>query len=196
MTQSTLLPCDGCGQPADSAHLARRLERLEWATRFRPIHVQAVLLAFAQPTSNTDFLYAPEGAFTGPAADLLEALALPFERKSRDEVLTGFQKRGLLLAHLLECPLEAGVTPEGASALAEKQLPSAVARIRRSFRPKRVLLVSPELRAFEARLTEPALGCPVYPVWLESAGKPGAVASAEGVQRLRAALPALAAHSD
>jgi len=49
MAVPTLLPCDGCGQPASAEHIARRLQRLEWATRFRPIHIQALLLAAFRP---------------------------------------------------------------------------------------------------------------------------------------------------
>src|ERR1700719_4321526 len=35
--------CDGCGAPADEAHVRQRIERLEMATRFRPIHIQGLL---------------------------------------------------------------------------------------------------------------------------------------------------------
>jgi len=50
MAVPTLLPCDGCGQPASAEHIARRLQRLEWATRFRPIHIQAPLGSICNPT--------------------------------------------------------------------------------------------------------------------------------------------------
>src|SRR5207249_10650226 len=43
LSNSTDLPCDGCGQAASAEHIARRLRRLEWATRFRPVHIHTLL---------------------------------------------------------------------------------------------------------------------------------------------------------
>src|SRR6202030_4740136 len=71
MAVPTLLPCDGCGQLASAEHIARRLQRLEWATRFRPIHIQALLLAAAVPDADSEFLYSPAAPYTGLAGDLL-----------------------------------------------------------------------------------------------------------------------------
>jgi hypothetical protein len=161
MTNALLL-CDGCGQVADSAHIARRLRRLAWATRFRPIHIQALLLAGIAPRLDGDFLYSPEGSLGGEAASLLQALQLSAEGKSR-QVLAEFQKLGLMLAHVLQCPLEEGVSESQGRALIEKQLPAAMARIRRSLKPKRVLVVSPELAAFSRKLHEAELGCAILP---------------------------------
>jgi hypothetical protein len=158
-----LLLCDGCGQLADSAHIARRLGRLAWATRFRPIHIQALLLAGISPWLDEDFLYSPEGSFGGDAARLLQALQVSAEGKSREMVLAEFQKLGLMLAHVLECPLEEGVSESQGQALIEKQLPATMARIRRSLKPKRALVVSPELAASSRRLREAELGCAVLP---------------------------------
>ena len=73
-----------------------------------------------------------------------------------------FQKRGLFLMHLLECPLEqAGLTAEALQRRLDEHLPLAAARIRRSMKPKRVVLISTELQAVAGKLTESALGCPV-----------------------------------
>src|ERR1700740_33549 len=38
------LRCDGCGQKASEEHLTRGLRRLEWATRYRPVHIHTLLL--------------------------------------------------------------------------------------------------------------------------------------------------------
>src|SRR5271170_1398857 len=51
--------CDGCGAPADEAHLRQRIERLEMATRFRPIHIQTLLLADSPPSRVEDYFYRP-----------------------------------------------------------------------------------------------------------------------------------------
>jgi hypothetical protein len=163
MTDTELLPCDGCGQLADPTHIARRLRRLAWTTRFRPIHIQALLLGGISPRSDEDFLYAPAGSFTGESATLLKAVPLSTEGKSREAVLCEFQKLGLMLAYVLECPLEQGIAPAEAQPLIERQLSATLPRIRRSLKPKRVLLLSPDLPAFSERLREANLGCPVFP---------------------------------
>jgi hypothetical protein len=157
MPVPTLLPCDGCGQPASPEHIARRLQRLEWATRFRPIHIHALLLTAAGPEADSDFLYAPNSTFTGQAGIILSALGVPTAGKSSDEVLSEFQKRGLVLTSLLECRIEPGVDAAETRALLENHLSPAVARIRRSLKPKRILIISPELQPFLAQL---ALVCP------------------------------------
>jgi len=192
MAVPTLLPCDGCGQLASAEHIARRLQRLEWATRFRPIHIQALLLAASAPEADSDFLYSPDSRFTGPANILLTALGISTAGKSSEEVLADFQKRGLVLAHLLECPIEPGTDTSEARALLERHLPQALSRIRRSLKPKRILVVSPELQPLAPQLTESALGCPVfYTFFATSRGE--FASDASELAAFRAALPALAA---
>jgi len=192
MTAPTLLPCDGCGQLASAEHLARRLQRLEWATRFRPIHIQALLLAASAPDADSDFLYTLDSAFTGQAANLLAALGISTAGKSAEEVLTDFQKRGLVLAHLLECPVEPGTKPTEAVDIIDRHLPQALARIRRSLKPKRVLVISPELQPFVPQLSESALGCPVFYTFFATPGGDFASDASE-LSAFRAALPTLAA---
>ena len=192
MAVSTLLPCDGCGQLASAEHIARRLQRLEWSTRFRPIHIQALLLTASAPEADSDFLYSPESSFTGQAEALLTALGISTTGKSSEEVLADFQKRGLVLASLLECPIEPGTDANEARALREHHLPQALARIRRSLKPKRVLVVSAELQPLAPQLTESALGCPVfYTFFATSRGE--FASDASELATFRAALPALAA---
>ncbi len=191
MAVSTLLPCDGCGQLASAEHIARRLQRLEWATRFRPIHIQALLLTASAPEADSDFLYSPESSFTGQAGALLTALGISTTGKSSEELLADFQKRGLVLASLLECPIESAIDATEARALREHHLPQALARIRRSLKPKRVLVVSPELQPLAPQLTESALGCPVfYTFFATSRGE--FASDASELAAFRAALPALA----
>jgi hypothetical protein len=163
MTAEKLLTCDGCGQLADSAHISRRLERLAWATRFRPLHIQALLLGGIAPKLESDFLYAPRGSFTGESDMILSAVQLSTEGKPAEAVLTEFQKLGLMLTHVLDCPLSDGVSESQAQVLIEKQLPATIARIRRSLKPKRVLLFSGELQPHASRFHETQLSCPVLP---------------------------------
>ncbi len=162
MSPTISLLCDGCGQSASPENLTRRLQRLEWATRYRPVHIQALLLGGIVPESDHAFLYFPEGNFHGEAANLLDALQIPRAGKSADAILTDFQKRGLFLTHVLECPLEPGVPPSAAQQLLEKQLPAVIARIRRSLKPKRLLLLSKELAPLAEKFSETVLGIPVF----------------------------------
>ena len=192
MAVPTLLPCDGCGQLASAEHIARRLQRLEWATRFRPIHIHALLLAASAPESDSEFLYSPESPFTGLAGDLLSALSISTAGKSNEEVQADFQKRGLFLVYLLECPVPPGTRPAEVIDLLDRHLPQALARIRRSLKPKRALVLSKDLQPFLSQLSESALGCPV--VYTALAASASAVPpSPDEIAAFRAALPALAA---
>jgi hypothetical protein len=192
MAVPTLLPCDGCGQLVPAEHIARRLQRLEWATRFRPIHIQALLLAASAPESDSEFLYSPEAPFTGLAGDLLAALSISSAGKSNEEILADFQKRGLFLAYLLECPLASGTEPPEAVDLLDRHLPQALARIRRSLKPKRALVLSQDLQRFLPQLCESDLGCPV--VYTPLAASESAVPpSPDEIAAFLAALPAHAA---
>jgi hypothetical protein len=163
MTNVSALRCDGCGQFADAAHIARRLRRLEWATRFRPLHIQTLLLVGMAPQQNQEFLYAPEGAIEGEAWRIFEAVQIATEGKPREAALGEFQKLGLMLTHLLECPLSGRVSSEETNAALRAHLPAAIARIRRSLKPKRVFLLSGELQVVAEELRQAELGCAVFP---------------------------------
>jgi hypothetical protein len=163
MPPSTLLPCDGCGQLADSAHISRRLERLTWTTRFRPLHIQALLLSGIAPKDNSDFLYSPNEPFHGEAATIVQAVQISTAGKSSEAVQTEFQKLGLMLTHVLECPLDESVSAAQAQTLFAKQLLTAIARIRRSLKPKRLLLLSAKLLPFVDQFHNTTLGCPILP---------------------------------
>jgi hypothetical protein len=192
MAVPTHLPCDGCGQLVSAEHIARRLQRLEWATRFRPIHIQALLLAASAPEADSEFVYSPEAPFTGLAGDLLSALSISTAGKSNEEILADFQKRGLFLAYVLECPVATGTRLAEAVDLLDRHLPQALARIRRSLKPKRALVLSQDLQPFLLQLSEAALGCPV--VYTPMAALATAVPpSPEEIATFLAALPALAA---
>lgn len=163
MTNTLLLPCDGCGQLADSVHISRRLTRLAWATRFRPLHIQALLLCGIAPKADGEFLYSPNGLFYGEARAILRAAQITTEGKVAETVLAEFQKLGLMLAHVLECPLEEGTSPSEARTLLQAELPATIARIRRSLKPKRVLLLSKELQELAPKFHGADLPCLVLP---------------------------------
>jgi hypothetical protein len=155
---TNVLACDGCGQSASSEHIARRLRRLEWTTRYRPVHIGTLLLAAVSPQADEDFLYAAQ--FKGEAGRLLEAVGISTTGKSAEVVLSEFQRGGFLLTHLLECPLETGQSEQQPlEDLFRKRLPQVVTRLRRSLKPKRVVLISEALAPFAARFSEAELGC-------------------------------------
>ncbi|HZV89732.1 MAG TPA: hypothetical protein VFF95_19440 [Candidatus Binatus sp.] len=172
------LPCDGCGQAASPEHIARRLQRLEWTTRYRPVHISALLLGGVSPLAEEDFLYA--GKFKGEADRLLEAVGISTEGKSSDVVLSEFQRGGFFLTHMLECPLETGQAGESSREdLLMRRVSALMTRIRRSLKPKRVVLISGLLTPLAARLSNAELGCPVIldggrPFGLDSSDLSGA----------------------
>jgi hypothetical protein len=142
--------CDGCGREASSEHIARRLQRLEWTTRYRPIHIGTVLLGAYAPHEDAEFLYSEGGAFRGEAKDVLAATGVAPAGKSWQAVLTEFQRGGFLLTYALECPIDPSVGEAAVQALLEARRPALLARIRRSLKPKRIVPIS--------RLLEPVLG--------------------------------------
>lgn len=152
--------CDGCGQPASPEHLARRLQRLEWATRYRPIHLHTLLLGAFSPGAPAEFLYSPEEAHSGEAANLVAAAGISSAGKFADAIQSEFQRRGIYLTHVLECPLD--VPSNGADFLANSlitRLPTLFTRIRRSLKPKRLAFISGSLTPLIERFASAQLGC-------------------------------------
>ena len=164
---TTFLACDGCGQSASPEHIARRLRRLEWTTRYRPIHIGTLLLGGVSPEADEDFLYA--GKFAGEAGQLLAALGISAAGKSPEVVIGEFQRGGFFVTHVLECPLEASESGQSSrDSLLLQRVAPVTTRIRRSLKPKRVVLISELLAPLASRLSSAELGCPVI---LDS-GKP------------------------
>jgi hypothetical protein len=169
VSNSTDLPCDGCGQAASAEHIARRLRRLEWATRFRPVHIHTLLLGGVAPREDAEFLYAPGDEFRGEAADLLRAVGISTRGKAPADIQREFQAAGFFLTHLLECPVEQHVASEGRTGSAARDpailltehLPSVASRIRRSLKPRRVILVTEVPPGVVQDILSMNLGCPV-----------------------------------
>jgi hypothetical protein len=129
-------------------------------TRFRPVHVGTVVLGAYSPDADSDFLYTPGAEITGEAALVLSAVGISADGKAKEAVLSEFQRGGFLLGYVLECPLEPESRNEAAlAALLKARMPAFLARLRRSFQPKRMASVSSKLDPFLAGLTEKELGC-------------------------------------
>ena len=149
MKSNDILRCDGCGQVGSPEHIARRLRRLEGATRYRPVHILTLLLGGAAPREDEEFVYAPgtEGSsagreFRGEAQTLLRAVGISLDGRPPQDIHAEFQAAGFFLTHILECPLEPSEDGGAdASALMRKHVPLVASRIRRSLKPRRVILV-------------------------------------------------------
>jgi hypothetical protein len=169
MSNPIALPCDGCGQMASPEHTARRLQRLEWSTRYRPVHINTLFLGAFSPGEERDFLYYPGGEFRGEAGWLLNALGIASAGRAAEVVHSEVQRAGFFLTHVLECPLdnvlESRENP--ASLLAERVKPVAT-RIRRSLKPKRLVLFSQAVAPIVESIQALDLGCPIF----LDAGKP------------------------
>jgi hypothetical protein len=193
MTNENILRCDGCGQPASPEHIAKRLQRLEWTTRYRPLHIGTLLFGAIPPRNDSEFLYAEGGEFAGEAGIILKAAGLSTSGKSVEATLAEFQRCGFLLTHILECPLEQGASsPTAVQAVLEERFPAMGARIRRSLRPKRLMPVSLLLEPVLERLKRTDLGCPMVLDGAKAFALDGD-APDQAVARLRHALIAVSA---
>ena len=176
IAKTMALPCDGCGQTASSEHIGRRLQRLEWTTRYRPVHIQTLLLGAVSPREDNEFLYAPKGEFGGEARLVLEAAGISTKDKTREAAHTEFQRAGFFLTHVLECSFEGeALTGQELPKLLERQLPTVLVRIRRSLKPKRIALISGALEGWIEKIVGAQLGCAL----LLDDGKPFALESSE-----------------
>jgi hypothetical protein len=157
---TTEILCDGCGQPAAPEHIARRLQRLEWATRYRPIHLHTLLLGAISPLVLAEFLYSPEKSHSGEAAHLIAAAGISISGKSADAIQSEFQRRGIYLTHVLECPLDVPSTgPDFLTNAFITRLPALFTRIRRSLKPRRLVLISRSLTPLIERFASAQLNC-------------------------------------
>jgi hypothetical protein len=144
--------CDGCGTQVDEAHIRQRIERLELATRFRPIHIQVLFLDSAPPAALEDYFYRP-------AADLNErsvASRMFFDElakctgharathASEESALAEFQKHGYFLAYVVECPVESSSDLAGAI---DRMASTVVLRVNSSYKPKFLAPISRDLQA-------------------------------------------------
>jgi hypothetical protein len=142
--------CDGCGALVDEAHIRRRIERLELATRFRPIHIQVLLLDATPLPAPEDNFYRAAGSVPRSVAaqrffdEIAKCIGRkPGETLPEESVLTEFQRRGFFLAYAVECAVEA---PEPLSAAVARLAPTVLLRLNTSYKPKFIAPVSPALQ--------------------------------------------------
>jgi hypothetical protein len=139
--------CDGCGAQVDDAHIRRRIERLELATRFRPIHISILLIDAAPPARFEDYFYraTKDRAERSPASrayfdGLVKCAGVAAGAGTSEEAaLAEFQRRGYFLIGAVECALEGH--PEPAKAI-EQAAPVVVRRVKVSYKPKSVAFLS------------------------------------------------------
>lgn len=150
-TEAAVRPiyCDGCTLEATVEHLRRRIARLEWSSRFRPIHISTLILTPAPPQALEDHFYYPSGLPHDPGRralleDLLAACGVAASGESKEATLRKFQHAGFFVAEAVECPVD----PEAGTdfdTLLSRLTPTLARRIRYSYRPKSVLLLSKRL---------------------------------------------------
>jgi hypothetical protein len=126
------------------------------------VHIHALLLCASSQQEERDFLYSPRGEFRGEAAVLLDVAGVSMAGKTREAVHAEFQRAGFFLTHILECPLESELQsgPELSSLLVQR-LPAVATRIRRSLKPKLVVLISRALDPLVQKIATLQLGCPL-----------------------------------
>lgn len=155
MTNSTTILCDGCGLPASPQHIAERIQRLERATRFRPIHIDVLFVALAPSARAEDDFYGSQGSgeFFGTLLDGFEVMgdARLSATESGVARLLEVQKRGYYMTFLSECALIEQDSGEraGGNAAALQHLtrlaPALIRRIRFNYKPKHVALLGENL---------------------------------------------------
>jgi hypothetical protein len=146
--------CDGCGAQVDEAHIRSRIERLEQATRYRPIHIQVLFLAAAPPPQPADDFYRAATSIKRSAASQIffDEITKSIGRKPGDTAdeeatLSEFQRAGFYLAFAVECPIE---SPEQLATAAAQLAPRVLLRVNTSYKPKFVALLSPALQPLVA----------------------------------------------
>lgn len=161
--------CDGCGLPASADHIAERLSRLEFATRFRPVHVSTLFLTGSPlPNHQNDFYRPPESReFFAPfmkavgVSDPEEVSQHGAARQESDIAqLTEFQRRGYYLAYLSECPLP---TTDTVAAAIARLAPTLVRRIQFNYRPKHIAILDEGLSSLIGILDKSGMGSLLLP---------------------------------
>jgi hypothetical protein len=175
--------CDGCGATVDDAHIRSRIERLEMATRYRPIHIQVLILDATPPARPEDFFYRAAGDHSERSAEsrayfgaLIQCIDLDPARFSREaDALAEFQKQGLFLTSVVECPVGTDLV-----AALGRCARSLLKRIQFSYKPRYLVLVSPALASLIPLLSQSG--------WTErlllDAGSPFDIGSVRGASEL------------
>jgi hypothetical protein len=145
--EEELVPvCDGCGGRVDEEHIRRRIERLEMATCWRPIHINVLLIDAAPPARAEDFFYGTgdQSARSADGERYFEALAkltglAAGANAGTETVLAEFQRRGFFLTSAMEC---AAGDAEELNAAVRRLAATVLRRVQTSYKPKNVALIS------------------------------------------------------
>jgi hypothetical protein len=138
--------CDSCGSVASAEHIRERVERLQRATGWRPIHISLLLICTAPPERAEDDLYAtdlgePSAGSRAYVDRLFKHLAIPTgDGITREEQLAELQRGGVYVARLVECPLAADAD---LSELTQRYGEDLLKRIEFSYKPKKIALLDP-----------------------------------------------------
>jgi hypothetical protein len=158
--------CDGCGMAVDEAHIRARIERLELATRFRPIHINVLLIDAVPLDALHDFFYAvsseppqaPRDAFFRELAKLAMIQTRPAQRTEDsplESVPGEFQRRGFFLTSAVECPMQ---NQDDLRAAIRRLTPTVLRRVQNSYKPKYIALISQPTTELIAPLRETRWG--------------------------------------
>lgn len=161
-TETTPIYCDGCGQEASPEHLRLRNVRLELASRFRPVRINTLILTPEPAPKIEDLFYFPQGWPKDPQVRslqeaVMESCGIALSGASgRESALRDFQQKGNFWAGCVECPT--GLSGDGEfDALARRMAPTLELRIRYSYRPQSILLISERLLGIAAALDQAKL---------------------------------------
>jgi hypothetical protein len=138
--------CEGCGARVDEAHVLRRKERLDLATRFRPTQIKTLLLNAAPPALEEDYFYraAADRAIRSAAArmyfeELVKCMGAGSSHIDELRWLTDFRQRGFFLIHAVECPIE---NPGELHNAMRRLAPTVVKRVQYSLQPTYIVPLS------------------------------------------------------
>lgn len=141
--------CDGCGAQVGDAHVRLRIERLELATRFRPIHISVLLIDAAPPIRFEDYFYrattdrserSPESrAYFDEMVKC--AGAAPGPGITEEAALAEFQRHGFYVIGAVEC---APADHLNSAKAIEAARPLVLRRVNVSYKPKSIALLSPD----------------------------------------------------
>jgi hypothetical protein len=139
--------CDSCGAEGDDAHIRQRIERLELATRFRPIHISVLLVDSGPPVRFEDYFYRAtkdRSERSHASREYFDALVncagvIPGPDTDEDASLTEFQRHGFFVVGAVECALD---RPGDPATAIERAAAVLLRRVNVSYKPKSVAFLS------------------------------------------------------
>jgi hypothetical protein len=138
--------------------MRKRIERLELATRFRPLHIAMLVVDAAPPARSADFFYAGERSDGRPDStrrndEALYSLAgVSTGNASKDpQPLGEFQRAGFCVTSVAECPLGEHLD----TGWLNRELGRTfVLRVRHSYKPRFILPISDAVSGVLPSLSE------------------------------------------